>query len=93
MSSTLNALRGNHLPYERQRILDGIPQVRVRVRVRVRVIDGIPQVSLATLRLNAADPCPPLHPTPTPTLTPTPTPTPTPNLTLTLLLHRSSSTS
>jgi len=26
--STLNALRGNHLPYERQRILDGIPQLK-----------------------------------------------------------------
>ena len=28
VSSTLNALRGNHLPYERQRILDGIPQLK-----------------------------------------------------------------
>ena len=72
VSSTLNALRDNHLPYEKWRILDGIPQV-----------------SLATLRLNVADPCPPLPlPLPLPLTLTLPLP-----LTLTLLLHRSSSTS
>ena len=53
--STLNALHGNHLPpYERQRILDGIPQVSLAPA------DGACVANPVEIASMPADPSPPL---------------------------------
>ena len=53
--STLNALRGNHLPpYERQRIHDGIPQVSLAPADGACVASPVESASIP------ANPCPPL---------------------------------